>query len=109
MNVHVVALAVNSVKYAQVKHLIDHVRHLRCPLVLLGDFNISSLLGKRNLFSTLKREGYTMDPKKILTHRVGPITHQFDYVFCRNCEVINQHVEKIKFSDHYPLMAQCQI
>ncbi len=108
VNVHVVALATNAVKYSQVERMKDSVKKIDSPLILLGDFNISSLLGKKKLLHVLKGEGFSMHPKKIATHREGIIRHQFDYVFGRKCSIIEQKAERVKFSDHYPITATCE-
>lgn len=108
VNVHIVALAVNAVKFKQVMHMIEYLLPLRSPQVLLGDFNISSILGKKRLIGLFKKSGYMMHPKKIATHRVGLIRHQFDYVFARNCMIVDQVAERVKFSDHFPIRVTCQ-
>ncbi len=108
VNIHVVALAMNAVKYTQVEQLIENLRKIQLPIILLGDFNISSILGKKRLLIQLKKAGYTAHPNKITTHRVGIIRHQFDYVFGKKCQIIEQKAERIKYSDHYPVRAVCE-
>lgn len=108
VNVHIVALAVNAVKFNQVMTMIEYLTSIRSPLIILGDFNISSLLGKKRLMAVFKKSKYMMHPKKIATHRVGLLRHQFDYVFARNCMIVDQDAERVKFSDHFPIRVTCQ-
>ena len=103
MNVHIVALATNAQRFEQVLMVLHEVSHIRMPVVLMGDFNISSILGKKKLVAMMKREGFHVYPKRVVTHRVGIIKHQFDYVFVRDFIIDSQHSLRLKFSDHFPV------
>lgn len=108
-NVHIVALASNRVKFAQINALLESMQLKTPRVVLLGDFNISSILGKRKLFTIMKTAGYSAAQKKISTHRVGVIKHQFDYLFARQCSISDQRALKVRLSDHFPVYALCQV
>ena len=109
INVHIVALAMNAAKYAQVTLMLEQLSAINNPLIVLGDFNISSIIGKKRLIGLFKKSGFIMHPKKIATHRVGIIRHQFDYIFTRRCVISEQSVWRVKFSDHFPIAATCQL
>ncbi len=109
VNVHIVALATNAAKYAQVTTMLEQLTKVKTSIIVSGDFNISSIIGKKRLISLFKKSGFTMHPKKLATHRVGIIRHQFDYIFTKKCSIIEQTALKIKFSDHFPIQAVCNI
>lgn len=109
VNVHIVALATNATKFAQVKVMLEQISTIKTKLIVSGDFNISSILGKKRLISLFKKFGFSMHPKKLSTHRVGIIRHQFDYIFARRCAVSEQSAHRVRFSDHYPISATCEL
>jgi endonuclease/exonuclease/phosphatase family metal-dependent hydrolase len=108
-NVHIVALATNRVKYEQVSRIMQTLNKKHTPVIFAGDFNISSLLGKRKLSKLMLESGYTSHTKRISTHRVGMIKHQFDYIFGNRCVVVKQYVDRVKLSDHFPLFADIEV
>jgi endonuclease/exonuclease/phosphatase family metal-dependent hydrolase len=102
-NVHLVALARNIVKYSQVALITKALLKYTVPTVILGDFNISSLSGKKKLLKLMVASGYESSKKRILTHRVGIFRHQFDYVFTRRMKIRTIRSYRLRFSDHYPI------
>lgn len=102
-NVHLVALAWNKLKYLQVGSVIASLAKRNGPAVLVGDFNISSIAGKKKLLRLMESSGYTYNKKRIATHRVAIFKHQFDYVFARGATIRTVTPYRVPFSDHYPL------
>ena len=105
VNVHVVALTVNKTKYVQVEHIVESICGRSLPTIMLGDFNISSVVGKRKLIAQMATRGFFTINSRLVTHRVSIFRHQFDYVFGLLCSVRRLKAERIRYSDHYPLLA----
>jgi len=108
-NAHLSWLAVNRGRYRQIEHIVEHLDSYRFPNLFVGDFNITSLLGRENLFAFMKKYFYQTSEKRVATHRIALIKHQVDYVFGKKCEVVNLEAVRIRFSDHYPVIANVRL
>jgi endonuclease/exonuclease/phosphatase family metal-dependent hydrolase len=108
-NIHLVALTINKYKYIQAEAVINALVRRVCPVVILGDFNLSSILGKKQLFYLMEKHAYTTDHARISTHRVGVFRHQFDYIFGKHCTVVYKKIKSIRLSDHLPIAATIRI
>lgn len=104
-NIQLSCYASNRLRYAQLTNIIHTFSHKIIPSVIIGDFNMSSLLGRRGLFRLMNKNSYKTVGKYIATHRLLIVKHQLDYVFSRNCSVRRITVDRIRFSDHYPVTA----
>jgi len=113
VNIHLLPHALNGRRRKQLEIAIEALKllnFLNVPTLIVGDYNYSSLVAKRGLISFMAKHGFkNAHRKKIITHSKWRIKHQTDYVFLRNCKVINVESEKIKFSDHYPLHVDFEI
>jgi endonuclease/exonuclease/phosphatase (EEP) superfamily protein YafD len=109
VNIHGVAFASNRLKMKKIQHIIEKLGRVVTPVVMAGDYNISSVVGKRALVRSMLKAGFDGYPAKIATHRVGIFRHQFDYIFTRKCFLRKLRVDRIKFSDHYPIHATLTI
>ena len=103
VNIHLVCLAPNSHRYRQITTIIHALRRYSHPVVIIGDYNIPSITGRRKLIRLMKKGLYQTDRKKIATYRIAGIHTQNDYVFWRNCTVNPPRPVKVRYSDHYPV------
>jgi endonuclease/exonuclease/phosphatase (EEP) superfamily protein YafD len=103
VNVHLVNVAFNALRYKQITTIISKLSNHSIPSILLGDFNMSSMFGRRRFFMFMEQCGYERPVKRITTHRLAVIKQQMDYIFWKDCRVNDVIVERVKFSDHYPL------
>lgn len=108
-NVHLAAFAMNKYKYRQAEVVVQKLMKKKPPSIVLGDFNISSIVGKRKLTHLMHTYGYETERKRLLTHRVAVVKHQFDYIFTKQCRLDILSVVRVRFSDHYPVFATCVI
>lgn len=108
-NAHMSALALNRLKYKEAELVVRMLESRRYPSVILGDFNISSVLGKGKLVRLMEKYGFVTEKRRLSTHRIAVVRHQFDYIFAKRCEVANMTVQKVRFSDHYPVFAVVRI
>jgi endonuclease/exonuclease/phosphatase family metal-dependent hydrolase len=108
-NIQLSCLASNVLRYAQLTNIIHTFRHDTVPCLIIGDFNISSLLGRKKLFRLMRNNSFEAEEKYMVTHRVMMVKHQLDYIFARDCDVRRVTVERIRFSDHYPVTAYVEL
>ncbi len=104
-NVHLINLATNRRRFAQVRAVADALPQADAPNIILGDFNVSSLLGRKKLIALMKKHRYHTIEKRMATHRFAILKHQIDYVFGKNCRIQEMTAERVRFSDHYPIHA----
>jgi endonuclease/exonuclease/phosphatase family metal-dependent hydrolase len=102
-NTHLVCSAPNSHKYRQIATIFRALRSYPRPVVIVGDYNIPGVTGKRNLIRFMKKNGYRTDEKRISTFRIAGMHTQVDYVFWRNCTVRSVRSLRVRHSDHYPV------
>lgn len=103
VNVHLVNVAFNALRYKQITEIMSRLNRNSTQSVFLGDFNMSSMFGRRKLFALMEKSGFDMQKKRLSTHRFAGIKHQMDYIFWKGCRVNDLSVERVKFSDHYPI------
>lgn len=105
VNTHLTLMTSNKRRQVQLLTILDSIRQLYQDAkaqVVLGDFNYTSLYRRRHLFQLMKNYGFENAYKKS-THRILFLKHQVDYAFYNNCSIRNVAVEKVRFSDHYPI------
>lgn len=107
-NIHLLWLALNSRRREQLGIVIEEFSDPNKPGIIIGDFNYTSLLGGGGLSSFMKSSGFEKAGEAVSTHQFFGISHQLDYVFQRNCTVLELRVEDVHFSDHLPLLFQVQ-
>ncbi len=104
VNAHLVCLSLNWSRIRQVEKILSSVSrfdpHGKLPVVILGDFNYSTLTRQKQLVKIMQRHGFFNAYKKY-THRLFYVKHQIDYVFYKNCFVDGVDVLRLKLSDHY--------
>ncbi|HNQ31370.1 MAG TPA: endonuclease/exonuclease/phosphatase family protein [Candidatus Woesebacteria bacterium] len=106
INTHLACLAGNGARRKQLKMILDELKHDKAHAasgqVVVGDFNYTSLLRQRSLLSFMTDHHFINAYKKS-THRLFFVKHQLDYAFYRQCAIRNVMVERLKYSDHYPV------
>lgn len=105
VNAHFVSLAFNRTRYRQVEKVATTLVKKFIPSVLLGDFNISNILGKKKLVALLGHYGFTTSQGKVITFRLMGTRHQYDYVFVNGCTIEKMWSERTRLSDHYPVFS----
>lgn len=104
-NTHLVFLAANRSRYKQIQLITDHLSSYRHSSVITGDFNIHSMRINKKLIEFMSVYDYETSLKRLATHRIGIVKHQLDYVFVKRCSLISLTAERLRFSDHYPVIA----
>jgi endonuclease/exonuclease/phosphatase family metal-dependent hydrolase len=106
VNTHLACLAINRVRRRQLQLIVDKLHaiysHKTLAKIILGDFNYTSLLRQHSLVKFMTKNNFINAYKKH-THKLLFLKHQLDYAFYNNCAIRNVEVEKIHFSDHYPV------
>jgi endonuclease/exonuclease/phosphatase family metal-dependent hydrolase len=109
VNIHLVNVAFNALRYQQIMRIIKRIAKYTIASVLLGDFNMSSLFGRRKLFSLMEQSGYQGMNKRFSTHHVAVIHQQMDYIFWKQCSINNVTIHrKVRHSDHFPLTCRVE-
>jgi len=106
-NTHLAAIASNMHRRKQVRKLIEYLGSSlfaqQTPMIILGDFNYSSLFGRKGLIKLMHEQQYTNayleDTHKLLNIK----DHQLDYIFYKNIQVKHSKVLNLSFSDHRPI------
>jgi endonuclease/exonuclease/phosphatase (EEP) superfamily protein YafD len=109
VNLQLVSLASNKLRYGQIQLILAAVKTYRIPICLIGDFNIPSLRAKNKLIAYMKLHRFTMPQKRTPTYRIAFIKYQLDYAFARNGKITTFEMERIRFSDHYPVHVEMAI
>lgn len=104
-NAHLVFLAANRSRYRQIRIITDHLARYHHPLIITGDFNIVSVRSKNRLISRMETFGFRTIAKRLFTYRLVLWRYQLDYVFVKRCMLSHLTVERVRFSDHYPVSA----
>ena len=108
-NTHLVFLAANRSRYKQIQMIVDHGSKHRHPFIITGDFNIPSVRAKNTLISHMKTLGFQTISKRLRTFRIAGWKWQLDYVFVKHCRLSSLTLEKLRFSDHYPLISEVHL
>lgn len=106
VNTHLACLAINRQRRNQLQLIVDHLHsindHKTQAKIILGDFNYTSLMRQRSLVRFMTKNNFVSAYKES-THKLLFFKHQLDYAFYNNCKIHNVEVERIRFSDHYPV------
>ena len=57
----------------------------------------------------METHGFTSHNERMRTFRLAFIKYQLDYAFARNGKIEEVNVERVKFSDHYPVKIQLSL
>lgn len=105
-NSHLFCFALNSHRINQLNKILKNVTeigdHKQFSTVILGDFNYTSIIRQKKLIDFMKKNNLS-NAYKITTHKLFFLKQQLDYVFYNNCSVKNVVIDKLKYSDHYPV------
>ena len=104
-NTHLVFLAANRSRYKQIQLIGDYLSFCRHTAIITGDFNLHSMRINKKLIAFMKTYGFRTSSKRLITHRIGIVKHQLDYVFVKRCYLAALTAERLRFSDHYPITA----
>lgn len=108
INVHLSAYNKIS-KNRQLKYLYKKIKHIKTPIILLGDFNMNIKSNIMNKFiDKLSNLGINHLEIKGRTFKKSKRNLPIDHVFISNSLKVN-NIEKVKdeivsFSDHYPVL-----
>ena len=113
INIHLLPFVLNGKRRKQLGIAIEALtllRYINIASLIVGDYNYSSLIGRKGLIKFMATHGFSIGgKKKVITHKKWRIKHQTDYVFYRHCTVKNLLSEKVKFSDHYPIFFNLEL
>ena len=113
INIHLLPFVLNGKRRKQLGIAIEALgllRYVNLPSLIVGDYNYSSLIFQGGLIRFMAKHGFTTGHKdKMITHRKWNINHQTDYVFSRNCKIESIMSDKIKLSDHYPMLVKFEV
>ena len=111
-NSHLLAFALNSRRLNQLNKILSNVNkigdHTKYSSVILGDFNYTSIIRQKKLIDFMKLHEFK-NAYKTHTHKLFILRQQLDYIFYNNCSVKGVRVDKIKYSDHYPVKFRIQL
>ena len=108
-NTHLVFLAANRSRYKQVHLIANNLSSCRHAAIITGDFNLHSVRINKKLIAFMRTYGFHTSPKRIATHHFGIIKHQLDYVFGAKCKILKLEAPRVRFSDHYPVIANVRL
>lgn len=112
VNVHLVLLALNAKRRKQTNKIFDYLKtldlDLKTPVILLGDFNYTSIAGQKKLLELVKDKGFS-NAFIYPTHKKLVLIQQIDYVFYKNCNVTDVNISKLNLSDHFPIQFKLKI
>lgn len=110
INAHLTSIHLNKIRRKQITKIIDSIdgKLNTVSQIFLGDLNYSSLVRQRRLLDLMKKYGFE-NGFSFKTHKLFFLRHQLDYVFYKNCRVIQPEVVKINYSDHYPIQFSIEI
>ncbi len=104
VNCHLTPLTLNRRRLNQLDLITDQIRATDKALII-GDFNYPSVRQK-GLISFMKEKKFENGATNIKTYKLFFIKQQLDYIFSKDCIIEEISVEDIRFSDHFPLVAQ---
>lgn len=103
-NTHLVCFALNNKRIFQLEKIITHFTQniaKNVPVLVVGDFNYSSLIRQKKLLNFMEQHGFT-NAYTTSTYKLLFLKYQLDYVFYKNCEIKDVEVLNLRFSDHFP-------
>lgn len=110
VNCHLVNIASNKLRYKQIQLILKALSAYHVPALIIGDFNIPSLIANKKLIVFMATQGFNMFEKHTATFRIVFIRFQMDYVFARKAVITSMTIDrKIRFSDHYPILTTVRL
>lgn len=104
-NVHLSAFSFNLKRRKQSELVLEGLIK-SVPVIMLGDFNYSSLIGRKTFIEFMRKLGLQMAGEKMITNKYkGILKQQLDYVFYKGYKLSDIKVEELPFSDHYPVIS----
>ncbi len=103
-NCHLTPFTHNNRRLRQLELVIKHIRKNDIAIIT-GDFNYPSIRQK-GLIEFMENNSFENGALNFKTYKIFFIRQQYDYIFSKNCEIKEIKVERLKFSDHYPIIAQ---
>jgi endonuclease/exonuclease/phosphatase family metal-dependent hydrolase len=111
-NSHLLAFALNSRRLNQLNKIMSNVDkigdHTKYSTVILGDFNYTSIIRQKKLIDFMTQHEFK-NAYKTHTHKLFFLGQQLDYVFHNNCSIKKVKVDRIKYSDHYPVQFKIEL
>lgn len=105
-NSHLFSFALNSHRINQLMTILSSIKDASkkevLPTIILGDFNYTSIIRQKRLMDFMNSHKFT-NAYKTHTHRLFFLKQQLDYVFYKHCKITKISIDKLKYSDHYPV------
>lgn len=101
-NIHLAWFTTHGRRRKQLGAVIDAMDPGK-PALIVGDFNYTNKISARGLAKFLEEYDFYPAGERLTTHRFFGIEHQVDYVFQRNCTVLEIRAGNIDLSDHAPI------
>lgn len=108
INVHLPWLGLQRKRKKHLKIIIERLNN-KMPTIIIGDYNYSSLFGTKGLVKFMRTHNFHMAGEKLITHKLWKIPQQVDYAFYRDLKINTIKVEKVKYSDHYPILIELAV
>jgi endonuclease/exonuclease/phosphatase family metal-dependent hydrolase len=103
-NCHLTPLTFNKRRLNQLDLIFSHIRKDDIALIV-GDFNYPSVRSS-GLIKFMSDNDFENGTINLKTHKLFFIRQQLDYIFSKGCALEHSAIHSIKFSDHFPLVAQ---
>lgn len=107
-NTHLTCISSNGHRLSQLRNILKEIASSPKALIA-GDLNYSSLLPRSKLRQMMKKYCFKDATAKLKTHRLFFIKHQLDYIFVKGLLAQTKAATDIRFSDHYPLIAEIEL
>jgi len=111
-NSHLFSFALNSHRIKQLITILEEIGGISkkntLPTIILGDFNYTSIIRQKRLIDFMKSHKFA-NAYKTHTHKLFFLGQQLDYVFYNNCSIKKILIDKIKYSDHYPVQFKIEL
>ena len=107
-NIHLLWFASHKRRREQLGAVIEAMDDQK-PAIIVGDFNYTSMIRGGGLAKFLGQEGFQPAGGRLITHRLFGIGQQVDYIFQRNCTILEVRVEDIDLSDHAPIFVRFEV
>lgn len=109
-NVQLSCVANTAVRRTQLDKIIASISRRRTRrAIIIGDFNSWTISERKRLLVYMKEHGFSTHEARTSTHRIVMYKQQLDFVFGKGCRVTNLVVNRIRYSDHYPIIATISI
>lgn len=111
-NSHLFSFALNSHRIKQLIKILSEIKAISnekdLPSIVLGDFNYTSIIRQKKLIDFMKSHKF-VNAYKTHTHKLFFLGQQLDYVFYNNCAIKKIVIDRIKYSDHYPVQFKIEL